>query len=193
MQSVRIIGIDPGLNTTGYAVVDSFERKATLVEAGMIQPTKDAGSSEMSERLKSLYMSLMELLDQYSPSALSVEQLYAHYEHPRTAILMGHARGVIFLAGGMKDIRVHSYAATQIKKTVSGSGRASKEQIQMVMLREFGLKALPEPHDVADAMAIALCHHYSRTMPQNRETVSDGPKMIVRETRVKLPKFPETE
>src|SRR5438552_16171155 len=92
---------------------------------------------------------------------MAVEQLYAHYEHPRTAILMAHARGVFFLAGAQRDIPVLSYASTKVKKLITGSGRASKEQMQHAVARELGLTKLPEPHDVADALAIALCHYFA--------------------------------
>ena len=91
---------------------------------------------------------------------MAVEQLYAHYNHPRTAILMGHARGVIFLAAAQRGLTVCSYNATSIKKTITGSGRASKEQIQLAVRRELGLVKTPEPPDVADALAAALCQFY---------------------------------
>ena len=100
------------------------------------------------------------MLDQFKPGVVAVESLYAHYEHPRTAILMGHARGVIFLAAAQRDLPVLSYNATSIKKTVTGNGRASKDQVQRTIQRELGLDRLPEPSDVADALAVALCHHY---------------------------------
>jgi crossover junction endodeoxyribonuclease RuvC len=90
-----------------------------------------------------------------------VEQLYAHYEHPRTAILMAHARGAFFLAGAQRGIPVLSYAATRVKKLVTGNGRAGKEQMQYAIARELGLAGPPEPHDVADALAIALCHCFA--------------------------------
>ena len=102
------------------------------------------------------------MIDQYKPTALAVEQLYAHYDHPRTAILMAHARGTILLGAGQRGLTVTSYAATQIKKTVTGSGRASKDQMQRAILREFGLSQMPEPADVADALAIALCHVHAQ-------------------------------
>ena len=156
---MRILGIDPGLNTTGYAVIEAASRPR-IVEAGIIKPAPNRQPAEMADRLLALYDSLLEVIDQLSPAVLVVEQLYAHYDHPRTAILMAHARGVIFLAGAQRGLRVVSYSATQIKKTITGTGRASKEQMQHAMLREFGLPKLPEPHDVADALAVALCHHH---------------------------------
>jgi crossover junction endodeoxyribonuclease RuvC len=94
-----------------------------------------------------------------------VEQLYAHYAHPRTAILMGHARGAILLAAAERGLQTASYSATRIKKTITGSGRATKDQIQRTIQRELGLREPPEPPDVADALAIALCHHYVQKLP----------------------------
>jgi crossover junction endodeoxyribonuclease RuvC len=157
---MRILGIDPGLKTTGYAVVDKAGSSPRIVEAGIIQPADGSEKADMAKRLQLLYASLLEVIDQLRPGTLVVEQLYSHYQHPRTAILMAHARGVIFLAGAQRNLPVISYSATQIKKTITGNGRASKEQMQHAMLREFGLPKLPEPHDVSDALAVALCHQH---------------------------------
>jgi crossover junction endodeoxyribonuclease RuvC len=105
---------------------------------------------------------LLEVVDQFQPEEMIVEQLYAHYAHPRTAILMAHARGVILLAAAERGLATISYSATQIKKTITGSGRAPKEQVQRAIQRELGLAQLPEPPDVADALAAALCHYHLR-------------------------------
>jgi crossover junction endodeoxyribonuclease RuvC len=107
----------------------------------------------------------VELVDQYRPAAMAVEQLFAHYDHPRTAILMAHARGVILLAAAQRELSLVSYAATRIKKTITGSGRASKEQVQYAIQRELGLAQVPEPADVADALAAALCHYHVQRRP----------------------------
>jgi crossover junction endodeoxyribonuclease RuvC len=159
-KAVRILGIDPGLNTTGYAVIESHAGGPKLIEAGILTSDEAKTADNLPNRLKALFDGVLDVITQLHPTVLSVEQLYAHYEHPRTAILMGHARGAILLAGAQHGLPVVSYAATQIKKSITGSGRASKEQMQMAMLREFRLAAMPEPHDVADAMAIALCHFF---------------------------------
>ncbi len=127
----------------------------------MIRSSDERKKPEMAKRLRVLYDGLVEIVDQLKPGVLVVEQLYSHYAHPRTAILMGHARGVIFLAGAQRDLQVLSYASTRIKKTITGAGRASKEQMQMAMLREFHLPKMPEPHDVADALAVASCHYHA--------------------------------
>lgn len=158
---MRILGIDPGLNTTGYAVIEAARPRPVVIEAGVIRSSKGRDAADMADRLRLLYDSLLEVIDQLRPNTLVVEQLYAHYDHPRTAVLMAHARGVIFLAGAHRDLPVVSYNATRIKKTITGHGHASKEQMQHAMLHEFNLAKLPEPHDVADALAVALCHHHA--------------------------------
>jgi crossover junction endodeoxyribonuclease RuvC len=157
----RILGLDPGLQTTGYGVIDLTDRGARVAEAGVIRSAEGRAPADMAERVKALYDGLCEVLDQWKPAALAVEQLYAHYEHPRTAILMAHARSVYLLAGAQRGIPVFSYAATKVKKVVTGSGRASKEQMQHAIARELGLAGPPEPHDVADALGIALCHYFA--------------------------------
>jgi crossover junction endodeoxyribonuclease RuvC len=162
---VRILGIDPGLNTTGYAIVEALDAGPKMLEAGFIQSAERRATPDMARRLKALYDGVIGVIDQFAVAELAVEQLYAHYDHPRTAILMAHARGAILLAGGQRGLAVTSYAATRIKKAVTGSGRAGKEQMQFAMLREFRLPKMPEPHDVADAMAIALCHYHLRNSP----------------------------
>ena len=167
----RILGIDPGLNTTGYAVIEALDTGPKLLEAGVVRSTERRDPADMAERLKTLYDGVIEVIDQYKPTALAVEQLYAHYDHPRTAILMAHARGTILLAAGQRGLAVTSYAATQIKKTVTGSGRASKDQMQRAILREFGLSQMPEPADVADALAIALCHVHLRNVSSPQSAV----------------------
>jgi crossover junction endodeoxyribonuclease RuvC len=157
----RILGLDPGLQTTGYGVLEVADRGPRVVEAGVIRSAEGRDPADMAKRLKALYDGLCEVLDQWKPVAMAVEQLYAHYEHPRTAILMAHARGLFFLAGAQRNIPVMSYAATKVKKLITGSGRASKEQMQHAVARELGLAGPPEPHDVADALGIALCHYFA--------------------------------
>jgi crossover junction endodeoxyribonuclease RuvC len=157
----RVLGIDPGLQTTGYGVLEATDRGPRVVEAGVIRSAAGRDPADMAQRVKALYDGLCEVLEQWKPSAMAVEQLYAHYDHPRTAILMAHARGAYFLAGAQRNIPVISYASTKVKKLVTGSGRASKEQMQHAIARELGLAGPPEPHDVADALAIALCHYFA--------------------------------
>jgi crossover junction endodeoxyribonuclease RuvC len=157
----RVLGLDPGLETTGYGVLDLTPAGPVVAEAGVVRSAVGRDPADMGDRLKALYDGVLEVIDQWQPSAVAVEQLYAHVEHPRTSILMAHARGVFFLAAAQRGVPVFSYAATKVKKTVTGHGRAAKEQMQHAVMRELNLTRLPEPHDVADALAIALCHVFS--------------------------------
>jgi crossover junction endodeoxyribonuclease RuvC len=152
----RVVGIDPGLNVTGYAVVEPSARGVVVIEAGVIRTT--SAGDVMGARLALIHEGLLEVLDAYPPVALALEQVHSHVRHPRTAILMAHARGVIVLAAAQRGLPVFGYAAARIKKTLTGSGKAPKEQMQHAIKTELGLDQIPEPHDVADACAVAICH-----------------------------------
>jgi crossover junction endodeoxyribonuclease RuvC len=160
----RVLGIDPGLRVTGYAIIERDLGRPRICEAGVIRTTTPTSNKDLAVRLHGLHKSLLEVLDLYPPQVMAVEQLYSHYAHPRTSILMGHARGVILLAAAEREVPVISYNATRIKKTITGNGRASKEQVQRTMQRELGLAKCPEPPDVADALAVALCHFYAQKL-----------------------------
>jgi crossover junction endodeoxyribonuclease RuvC len=156
-SAVRILGIDPGLNITGYAVIEADAAGPKVIEAGVVRgKSKDS----LPARLAEIHSGVCDIVSALHPTAMALEQLYSHYEHPRTSILMGHARGVICLAAQQAGIAVTNYSATQIKKVLTGNGRAPKSQMQMAIQRELRLAKLPEPADVADALAIALCHYY---------------------------------
>jgi crossover junction endodeoxyribonuclease RuvC len=157
---LRILGVDPGLQVTGYAVLEARPRGPHVCEAGIIRTAEGRRTTDVARRVRTLYDGIVEVFEQFLPKVMVVEQLFAHYAHPRTAILMGHARGVLLLAGAQNDVPVISYNATRIKKTITGYGRATKDQMQRAMQRELNLPRLPEPPDVADALAAALCHYY---------------------------------
>ena len=161
----RILGVDPGLQVTGYAIIEVGQQKPIVREAGLIRSAEGRAATDLAHRICNLYDSILGILDQFRPESVVVEQLYAHYQHPRTAILMAHARGVIFLAAAQRQLPVTSYNATRVKKTITGSGRAPKDQVQRTIQRELGLRELPEPPDVADALAVALCHYYAQKLP----------------------------
>ena len=151
----RVLGIDPGLNVTGYAVVDfAGNGDPAVVEAGALRTTPRA---DMSERIAQVYDDLRAILAETGPRLVAIEQLYAHYKHPRTAILMGHARGVIMLACRQAGVQVRHLASTHVKRSVTGNGHASKLQVQRSVQHLCKLRSLPQPPDVADAIAIALC------------------------------------
>lgn len=159
-SAVRILGIDPGLNITGYGVLErdaKHPKQPRVIEAGVIRGTV---KQSLTDRLVEIHRGVAEVIESLKPDVMGLEQLYSHVAHPRTSILMGHARGVICLAAAQAGIPVVHYPATQIKRILTGAGRASKEQMQRAIQRELRLPQLPEPPDVADALAVALCHYY---------------------------------
>ena len=130
------------------------QNKDCLIEAGVFKTTESAA---IETRLNQIADDLDSLLERLKPDVVAVEQLYSHYEHPRTAILMGHARGVILQKCSQAGLEVKSFSATRIKKSVTGNGRASKQQVQRSVQTILHLPAMPQPPDVADAIAAALC------------------------------------
>ncbi len=160
--SKLILGIDPGLNTTGYGILDLSGNEPAMVEAGVIRSKK---THELQQKLNAVYDGIRDVFDSFDIAALAIEELYSHYERPTTAIMMGHARGVLCLAAGQRSVPVFSYAATQVKKMMTGNGRAPKAQVQLAIARLLNLSEVPEPPDVADALAIAMCHHYLSERP----------------------------
>ena len=151
---MRILGIDPGLQVCGYACLEAGGDKETLIEAGVI---RTGTGSAIEQKLNRIAEDTQSLLENFKPDVVAVEELYSHYAHPRTAILMGHARGVILQRCAQAAIEVRSFSATRIKKSITGNGRASKEQVQKTIQTILSLPQIPEPNDVADAIAAALC------------------------------------
>jgi len=156
-SAVRVLGIDPGLNITGYGVLEWCGTSLRVCEAGVV---RGKTKTSLPARVAEIFEGVRDIIAELSPTVVAVEQLYSHYERPRTAILMGHARGVICLAAAQAGLEVINYPASTVKKTLTGNGRAPKIQMQQAIQRELRLTSLPEPADVADALAIALCHYY---------------------------------
>lgn len=152
---MRVLGIDPGLQVTGYGIIESAGDRTLVVEAGVVRSN---AKQELAPRLHEIAKELDEIVGQFGPDVIAVEELYSHYSHPITAIVMGHVRGIIFLKAAERNIPVVSYAATRIKKSLTGNGRATKEQMQQMVAVTLGLREIPEPADAADALAVALCH-----------------------------------
>jgi crossover junction endodeoxyribonuclease RuvC len=153
-DEMRILGIDPGLQVCGYACVEIDADKEKLIEAGVVSTDK---SQPIEIKLNRIAEDTESLLENFKPDIVAVEELYSHYAHPKTAILMGHARGVILQRCAQAAIEVRSFSATRIKKSITGNGRASKEQMQRTIQTILSLPQIPEPNDVADAIAAALC------------------------------------
>jgi len=153
---VRVVGIDPGLRVTGYACVDlrPGAQSLSLVEAGVIRLK---AAEPVAARLCALHRDLGEILDELRPDRVAVEEVFAHVAHVRTAIVMGHGRGVVLLAAALRDLEIDEFAPAEVKKALTGSGRASKAQMQRAVMTQCALATAPEPPDVADAICIALC------------------------------------
>jgi crossover junction endodeoxyribonuclease RuvC len=150
-----VLGVDPGLGTTGYALVENGSAGVKLLEAGVI---RSKPTLSLERRLLELYSSFEGVFEEYHPHVVAIEELYSHYEHPKTAVIMGHARGVFFLLAGKAGIPVFSYSATRIKKSLTGAGHATKEQVARMLARILNCETIAGPADVTDAIATALCH-----------------------------------
>ena len=151
-----LLGVDPGLLRMGYGVIEVQGSKVGLREGGLIQG--GPSSVPLEKRLVALYDGIRDVVAEYNPEALALEEIYSHYAYPSTAIVMGHARGVVCLAAAQMGIPVFNYPSTQVKHSMVGSGRASKAQMQSAIQARLNLVQLPKPNDVADALALALCH-----------------------------------
>ena len=158
----RILGIDPGLNITGYGVIQVSGTEMRLVEAGVV---RSRASDSLENRVREIYDGVVEVLEQHRPRFLALEQLFSHYARPKTAILMGHARGAICLAAAQQGVEVKSFEPTKVKKTMTGNGHAPKDQMQQAVRMQLGLAEAPEPADIADALAIAICGYHFQHNP----------------------------
>ena len=150
----RIVGIDPGLHRTGYGVIESDGNGLKLVEGGILRAK---ATDEFPKRLQDLHDGLAEVLRDVKPDIVVIEDLFSTYAHPRSALLMAHARGVLMLAASEADLRVHSFTPNEIKQVVTGNGHATKTNVQAAVKARLRLKATLHPPDLADALAIAIC------------------------------------
>ncbi len=154
-----VLGIDPGLVLTGYGCIDVSREPARLIEAGVFRLSKGVGKGvlSVSARLEELDSDFRAALARLKPDVVAVESLFAHYKHPATAIVMGHARGVLLLAVQQAAVQLVELKPNTVKKSLTGFGHADKGQMQRAIQGVFGLPEPPNPPDVADALAIALC------------------------------------
>lgn len=151
---MKVLGIDPGLQLCGYGVVEFRGPTPKLLDGGVFRFNP---KRSIAKRLVELERELTALIEEVKPGRCAVEKLYSHYAHPTTAILMGHARGVILLCAERAGVDLVELPASRVKKNLTGQGHASKMQMQRSVQGLFKLQDLPEPPDVADAIAIALC------------------------------------
>jgi crossover junction endodeoxyribonuclease RuvC len=154
---MRIMGVDPGLQRTGYGVVEAGSGGIKMIQAGVITTSSDDG---ISSRVLDIYRNISDVIRESSPSVLVLEKLYSHYKHPATSILMAHARGVVCLACGVNDLKLVNYASTRIKKAVTGNGQAGKHQVQGMVRTILNLTSTPNPLDISDALAMAISYAF---------------------------------
>jgi crossover junction endodeoxyribonuclease RuvC len=152
---VIVLGVDPGVGTTGYGVVTrQSDGAVSLLECGVIRT--DA-TRPLAERLREIYLGIGDVIVRLQPTVVAVEGVF-YARNVRTTVILGHARGAILLAATMRDLPVVEYSPAEIKNAVVGHGRAAKEQVQFMIQRLLRLKTPPQPADAADGVAVALCH-----------------------------------
>ena len=152
----KILGIDPGTAVTGWGVLEEKDGALEALDFGCIRPK---ATMKLTERYRILFEGVKELIIRYKPSALAIETQFIQ-KNVQSAMKLGMARGVIILAATLMGIPVFEYAPTQIKRSVTGRGQASKTQVQHMIASLLNLSTLPEPEDAADALACAICHHH---------------------------------
>ena len=150
---MRIIGIDPGLKTTGYGIIDCHGQQVKLLETGIIQPRR---SAPLPEKVDKIFQNISAIIGQYHADVMVLEKLYAHYKHPTTGVIMGHARGVICLAAAQHHIKLVEHSVKRIRKALVGNGNASKQQTRESVARHLNIDAARLTLDASDALALAL-------------------------------------
>ena len=156
---MRILGIDPGLATVGFSIVDADKNKMKFVTCGVISTP---AHTSLSSRLDRIYEDMNELIKTFNPDVMSIEELFFN-TNITTGISVAHARGVILLAAYRAGVAVYEYTPLQVKQAVVGYGRAEKRQVIDMVKRILNLPAAPKPDDAADAVALAICHARSST------------------------------
>jgi crossover junction endodeoxyribonuclease RuvC len=152
---MRILGVDPGLRTTGYGIVESAGNRFRLIEGGVLRPST---TLSLERRLAQLHDAMLEVVRATHPDCMVVEELWSAPKHPPTAVLMGHARGVIALAAGRCDVVFAELSHVTVKRALTGHGAARKTQVKAMVCMHLGLEAPPNPDDVSDALALALVY-----------------------------------
>lgn len=148
-----IVGIDPGLRATGYGVVECKQSLVSLLEVGTIEPKQ---KELIQNRLKTIYNGLDQLIIEYNPQALVLEKLYAHYNHPITASILGHVRGVICLVCAKRGLQLVEHSVKRIRQALTGNGNASKMQIRRFVASFLAIDEAKLSLDASDALALAL-------------------------------------
>jgi crossover junction endodeoxyribonuclease RuvC len=156
---VRILGIDPGTARMGYGIVDEEGFGLKPVSYGLVSTQP---GQPLAQRLVQIYYQLNQLLDSYQPEAVAIEELFFN-KNVTTAIAVGQARGIALLVAATRELEIFEFNPMQVKLSLTGQGRAQKEQVSFMVCRLLGLAEAPQPDDVTDALAIAICGLHQRT------------------------------
>ena len=156
-----MLGVDPGTRATGYGLVERDGQRNHLLECGVIRPGRDA---DLTARLLEIHLGLLELIDRLEPDCVALEGVFFG-RNARSAMVLGHARGVLVLAAALRSIPVHEYPPREVKKRVVGTGAATKQQVGFMVRKHLRLQETPSPSDAADGCAIALCHLLGGSLP----------------------------
>jgi crossover junction endodeoxyribonuclease RuvC len=156
-RTAMFLGVDPGLRRTGYALLEQSAGGPALREAGVI---RSKPGLPLAARVLEIATGLREVIEEFRPGAMAIEQVFSLGRNPKSALLMAHARGAILMVAAQREVPIIHFTPTQVKRLLTGSGRASKEQMQHAVTRELRLGRLLEPNDVADASAVALCLYH---------------------------------
>jgi crossover junction endodeoxyribonuclease RuvC len=162
---VKIFGIDPGSERTGYGCIERIGSRQSLVICGSLAGRSNA---TFPDKLQAIHSGLVRLLEQHRPACVAVENIF-YARNVRSALKLGHARGVALLAAAEAGVPVAEYSPAEIKRAIVGYGRAEKQQMQQMVKLLLGLDAPPAPHDVADALAVAICHMHTISGPLANE------------------------
>jgi crossover junction endodeoxyribonuclease RuvC len=176
---VKIFGIDPGSERTGYGCIEVKGSRHVLVICGSISAP---ARSTFADKLKHIHIGLAALLDRHRPDCVAVENIF-HARNVRSALKLGHARGIALLAASEAGLPVVEYTPAEIKRAVVGFGRAEKHQIQHMVKLLLGLETPPSPHDAADALAVAICHIHSATGIVAERATAETPRTSLRSWR----------
>jgi crossover junction endodeoxyribonuclease RuvC len=176
-----ILGVDPGTLFTGYAVITGVDEPLGVIKCGVIKiPPKNS----LPLRLKQIYDKLVEVIKKYKPDYFAIETAY-YSKNVQSTLKLGHARGVSILAAVNRQIPASEYSPREIKKSVTGNGAASKEQVRYIVIQSLKIKRLPAQLDISDAISVALCHHYkitsagfSKTSQSWKDYIANNPKKV---------------
>ena len=178
---MKILGVDPGSQCTGYGCIDTSGSRHSVVVCGVIAAPAHV---TFPEKLLTIHQGLSELLAQHQPNAVAIEDLF-YARNARSALILGHVRGVLMLAASEAGVPISEYSPTEVKQAVVGYGRAEKRQVQQMVTLILGMDTAPTPLDVSDALAVAVCHAHSMGPIQKRP---DGSGRSARSWRRYVPR-----